>query len=168
MKRLANLYPQITSFEFLYEAYRQARKGKRERKEVLEFTYSLEENLIQIEDELLCKAYRVSPYRQFFVYEPKKRLIMALPFRDRVVQWSIYQTLNPLLDKRYISDSYACRVNYGSHKAVKRLQYWLQCLEYRHGKIYVLKMDVTKYFYRVNHDIVMEILERIIKDQELL
>ena len=168
MKRLNNLYKDICSFEGLYRAYLEARRGKRQRNEVLEFTTSLEENIIQLQNELLWKEYKVSPYRQFYVHEPKKRLIMALPFRDRVVQWSIYRILNPYFDRRFIKDSYACRVGYGSHKSIKRLQYWLRQMDRQNKRIYVLKLDIAKYFYRVDHDILMGILKRQIKDKDLL
>ena len=168
VKRYNNLFPAIYDFEGLYQSYLKARKGKRERNEVLRFTYSLEENLIQLQNELIWKCYKVSPYRQFFINEPKKRLIMALPFKDRVVQWSIYRNLNPLFDKRYITYSYACRVGYGGHKSIDKLQYWLRLLEKQHKRTYYLKLDMTKYFYRVDHNIVMSILERILKDRNLL
>jgi retron-type reverse transcriptase len=108
IKRHGNLYSQIYDFENLLAAYKEARKGKRFRREVLEFTRNLEESLISIQNELIWRTYRVGQYREFFVYEPKKRLIMALPFRDRVVQWAIYRVLNPILERRYIADSYSC------------------------------------------------------------
>ncbi len=168
MKRHKGLYPKIYDFENLFLAYLEARKCKRYRSEVLSFTANLEENLINLQNELIWRTYRVGRYREFFVYEPKKRLIMALPFRDRVVQWAIYRALNPLLDRRYIQDSYACRVGYGTHRAVDRLQYWLRGLERKHARVYVLKLDISKYFYRVDHDVLMAILRRLIDDQDLL
>lgn len=168
MKRLKNLYPKICDFNNLLAAYMEARKCKRYRNEILSFTNNLEENLICIQHDLINKTYEVGQYREFFVYEPKKRLIMALPFRDRVVQWAIYRVLNPLFDCRYIADSYACRIGHGAHMAVDRLQYWLRYLSRRHAKIYVLKLDISKYFYRVDHDVLINILHRIIADKDLL
>lgn len=168
MKRHKNLYPKIYDFENLYIAYREARKCKRYRDEVLKFSNNLETNLIQIQNELIWKKYRVGRYREFLVYDPKKRLIMALPFKDRVVQWAIYRILNPLLDRRYIYDSYACRIGYGTHRAADRLQYWLRYLDRRHDRIYVLKLDISKYFYRVDHRVLVSILKRIIGDKDLL
>ncbi len=168
MKKLKGLYEQIYDFENLHEAYREARKNKRYRDEVLKFSANLEENLIQIQNELIWKTYSVGRYREFYVYEPKQRLIMALPFRDRVVQWAIYRVLNPLIERRYIRDSYACRVGYGAHLAVDRLQYWLRKLERKHDRVYILKLDVSKYFYRVDHDVLLKILRRLIADQDLL
>lgn len=168
LKRLKNLYPAICDFDNLLAAYGEARKGKRYRNEVLAFTHNLEASLVAIQEELREKTYRVGSYREFFVYEPKKRLIMALPFKDRVVQWAIYRVLNPPLDRRYISDTYACRVGYGAHKAADRLQYWLRDLDSKQGRIYALKMDVSKYFYRVDHDVLVGILRRLIADKDLL
>lgn len=168
MKRLKNLYEQIYDYQNLHEAYRQARKCKRYRKDVLQFSYNLEENLISLQNELIWQTYEVGRYREFIVHDPKRRLIMALPFRDRVVQWAIYRQLNPLLDRRYISTSYACRVGYGSHKAVKRIQYWLRKLSRSSEPVYVLKLDVSKYFYRVDHNVLMNILIRKINDQRLI
>jgi len=167
-KRIKGLYPQIYDFENLYQAYRQARKCKRFRDEVLQFTDNLEENLIELQNHLIWRTYRVGRYREFFVYEPKKRLIMALPFRDRVVQWAIYRQLNPLLERRYIHNSYACRVGRGTHRAADRLQYWMRYLERRCERVYALKLDVARYFFRVDHDILMRILKRIIADEDLL
>lgn len=166
MKRHKDLYSQIYDFNNLYTSYLNARKGKRYRNEVLAFSSNLEENLIQIQNELIWEAYQVSPYRQFFVYEPKKRLIMALPFKDRIVQWGIYLVVNPLLDRRYIEDSYACRIGYGAHKSVAKLQKWLR--ELQRFNLYVLRLDVAKYFYRIDHDVLMNILSRIIKDSKTL
>lgn len=168
MKTLKHLYARIYSFENLHEAYLSARKCKRYRREVLDFTLNLEENLISIQNDLVWKTYSVGRYREFYVTEPKKRLVMALPFRDRVVQWAIYRVLNPELDKTYIYDSYACRNGRGAHRAMRRAQYWMRKMDRSGSPIFVLKMDVSKYFYRVDHKILMSILTRRIADPDLL
>lgn len=165
MKRIGNIYPKIYDFENLYCAYLEARKCKRYRQEVMTFTANLEENLIEIQNELIWRTYRVGRYHEFYVHDPKRRLIMALPFRDRVVQWAIYRQLNPLLDKRYLQTSYGCRVGGGVHRAVKKLKEYLRL---QTGTVYVLKMDISKYFYRIDHDVLMGILRRITKDDGLL
>ena len=104
----------------------------------------------------------------FYVYEPKKRLIMSLQFKDRVAQHAIYRQLNPLIEKQYIKDSYACRVGYGTHAAIDRLQGWMRQTERKPEKYYYLKLDVSKYFYRIDHEILKNILARQIKDKQLL
>ncbi|QIB26117.1 reverse transcriptase/maturase family protein [Caloranaerobacter azorensis] len=168
MKRIKNIYPEIYDFENLYKAYLEARKSKRFRSDVLEFTVNLEENLIEIQNELIWKTYEVGKYREFYVYEPKKRLIMALPFRDRIVQWAIYRKIFPVFDRQFINDSYACRKGKGTHKAADRLQYWLRKVSRKPEKWYYLKLDISKYFYRIDHDILMGLLKKKIADKDLL
>lgn len=168
MKRLGNLYAQIIDYENLWNAYLNARKNKRFRGDVLEFTHNVEENLIQIQNELIHKTYKVGRYREFYVYEPKKRLIMALPFRDRVVQWAIYQVIEPLFDRQFIKDSYACRKGKGVQAAADRLQYWMRKLDRSYENPYYLKLDISKYFYRIDHDVLISILRRKIKDEDLM
>lgn len=168
MKTFKNLYEQIYSFENLYQAYLSARKGKRYRDQVLQFTANLEDNLIQIQNELIYQTYKVGRYHEFFIYEPKKRLIMALPFRDRAVQWAVYRVINPILTKGYIADSFACIPGRGAQSAIKRLQYWMRREERKHGREYYLKLDVSKFFYRVNHTVILDILRRRFGNDEKL
>lgn len=167
-KYIKNIYSEICSYENLYKAYVHARKAKRYRDEVLKFSYNLEENLIDIQTELQNHIYQVGRYREFYIYEPKQRLIMALPFRDRVVQWAIYQVLFPIFTKTFISDSYACIPGRGTHSAVQKLSYWLHQVDRKPGKYYYLKLDIAKYFYRIDHQVLLDILGRKIKDKELM
>lgn len=168
MNKIKNLYPKIYDFENLFCAYKAGIRQKRDRPDVMAYTEKLEENLINLQNEFIWLTYKVGRYRMFFVYEPKKRLIMALDFKDRVAQHAIYRQLNPILDKQFIFDSYACRVGKGTHKAVARLQYWLCQTERKPEKYYYLKLDISKYFYRIDHEILMDILRKKIADQPLL
>ncbi|WP_034869277.1 reverse transcriptase domain-containing protein [Clostridium lundense] len=167
-KQIKNVYETLCTYENLYQAYLNARKNKRYRDEVLDFSFNLEEKLMEISYELKTHTYKIGGYREFFVYIPKKRLIMALPFKDRVVQWAIYQLVNPHLDNSYIDDSYGCRVGKGTHKGVQRLHYWLKQVNKKPNKYYYLKLDITKYYYRIDHEILISIFEKKIKDKELL
>ena len=168
MKRIGYIYEQIYDYENLYKAYLNARKDKRYRKEVLQFSHNLEENLIQIQNELVYETYVVGKYREFFVYSPKKRLIMALPFKDRVTQWAIYQIIESDWNSRFIYHTYACRKGKGSHKAVASVQNQLRRMERAPGKTYYLSMDVSKFFYQVDHGVMMAIFARRYKDKRLL
>ena len=166
---ILNAWAVICSFDWLLTAHRNARKGKRYRIEVMAFTADLEGNLLIIQKKLLDGGYELGPYRKVWVYVPKKRLVMALPYMDRIVQWSIYQYLNPVYDKTFIEDSYACRKGKGSHKAAKRLQYWMRQIDRKpENDWYYLKLDISKYFYRVNHEILLKILSKRIKDPDLM
>lgn len=108
------------------KAYNKARKCKRHRKDVLIFTKDKEENLDKVREDIINLAYEPSKYHYFKVYEPKERQIMALPFYDRVVQHAINNVLEPIFDKRFISQSYACRKGNGidfvgyKHRATHR------------------------------------------------
>lgn len=168
MAVLDDVYDRICQYEELYDSHLQARKGKRYRDEVLVFTDRLEENLIELQNELIWESYKVGKYRPFYVREPKLRLVMALQYRDRVVQWDIYKQLYPFYDKTFIEDSYACRRDKGSHKAADKLQYWLRQVSRKPGKWYYLKLDISKYFYRVDHLVLLDILSRRIKDPRLM
>lgn len=168
MQSIKNVYEKIYDFENLHKAWEEARKGKRYRDDVLIFNANYEEHLIDIQNQLIYGTYEVAKYHTFYVYEPKKRLIMSLPFKDRIVQWAVYRQLFPIYEKSFIYDSYACRRGKGTHKAADRLQYWLRQTERKPEPYYYLKMDISKYFYRVDHDILLQILKRRIKDERLL
>lgn len=168
MKKFNVTYEQITSYTNIYAAYLDARKGKSERNEIMRFSVELDSHLNSLYKELEERRYKVSGYRLIYIYVPKKRLIMALQFRDRVLQWAIYRVLNPLYEKTYIKDSYACIKDRGREKAAARLQYWLRQVGRKPVQYYYLKLDISKFFYRVDHEILLEILKRRIKDPKLI
>ena len=158
MEKLHNLKERICSYDNLFEAYISAAKGKGDRAEVVRFSFDLEENLSQIQKELMDGTYKVGPYREFYVRYPKPRLVMALGFRDRVVQWAIYRQIDPYVDKRFITHSYGCRKEKGTLAAAQQLMEWLRIISRKpDAKDYwIIKGDISKYFYRVDHEIVMD------------
>lgn len=97
MEQCKNMFEKIYAWENLLDAYHHAASEKWFRDDVAAFSAHLGENLTDIQNSLIWKTYTVGRYREFYVYEPKKRLVMALNFRDRVVQWAIYLQLNPQL-----------------------------------------------------------------------
>ena len=142
MKSYKHLYPQVCTWENLYAAWRKARLGKRGRAPAATFEYRLEEKLLQLQRELRDQSYRPGPYSNFYIHEPKRRLISAAPFRDRVVHHALCNVIEPLFERRFIHDSYANRVGKGSHKALDR------CQEYMRRFRYVLQCDVRQFFDR--------------------
>ena len=168
MHTLENVFERITEFDRLEEAYRNARKGKRYRDETLLFSSNLDENLLTIQRQVREGMFQFGPYRKHWVYVPKRRVIMALPFHSRVVQWAVYQELNPFYDRQMIEDSYACREGKGSLAAALRLQYWMRQADSKPGDWYVIKLDISKFFYRINHKVLLDILRRRIKDERLM
>lgn len=168
MQTIKNIFPLIYDFENLFNAYKKAISCKRYRPDVMAYTDQLEENLIELQNEFIWKTYSVGRYNIFYVYEPKKRMIMSLQFKDRVAQHAIYSILNPYFEKQFISDSYACRVGKGKHRAIRQLQRWLRKTDRSLKRFYYLKLDISKYFYRVDHEVLMGILQRKIADKDLL
>lgn len=170
MEKLQHLKERICSFENLYAAYEDAAKEKHYREDVLTFTFNLEENLFDLQKDLLDGTYTVGPYREFYVKYPKPRLIMALGFRDRVVQWAIYRQLNPYADKRFIQHSYGCRKNKGTLPAACCLLNWVQLISRKKdaGDWVLIKCDVSKYFYRVDHKIALDVYRDYTDDEWFL
>jgi RNA-directed DNA polymerase len=163
VKTYKHLYVQIHSFENLYHAYRKARRGgKRKHEPAAAFELELESNLIRLRDELREKTYHPSPYRHFYICERKRRLISAAPFRDRVVHHSLCSVIEPLFERRFIHDSYACRKGKGTHRAVDRAQ------EFARRYRYLLQCDVRQFFPSVDHAILRQLLARVIADPDVL
>jgi retron-type reverse transcriptase len=163
MKTYNDLYLQICDFKNLYNAFLKARRNKRYRPEVLRFNASLEENLISIQTELIWKTYQTGRYRSFYVYEPKQRLIMALPFRDRIVHHALCNIIEPIFDRTFIFDSYACRHGKGTHAGADRLTSFLRRAHRIWPKVYCLKADIRQYFPSVTHSILCALIERKIQ-----
>ncbi|MBD3341362.1 MAG: RNA-dependent DNA polymerase, partial [Candidatus Lokiarchaeota archaeon] len=162
MKTLKNLYPEITEYKNLYLAFKNAAKGKRWKPYVEQFKINLERELFQLQDELRSKTYQPGHYYNFYITEPKRRLVSAAPFRDRVVHHAICNIIEPVYDKIFIYDSYACRKEKGQHKAADRFT------KFCRANKYVYKCDIQKYFPSIDHEILFSILKRKIKDHELL
>ena len=169
MKRHGQLYEKVCTFENILDAYKKARRNKRYKGDVLEFTSLLEENLIDIQNQLTRRTYTPGEYKKFKVFEPKERQIMALPFPDRVVQHALNTIIEPLFDKGFIFHSYACRNGKGSHEASRRLSHWLYDLNEQHGRnVYCLKADISKYFSSIDHRVLKGIIRTRIKCPDTL
>jgi len=162
MKRYGNLYGSICSFENLWRAAREARRGKRKRPDVLHFWHELEGRLVHLRDELAEQSYTPGAYRSFYIHDPKKRLISAAPFRDRIVHHALCRVIEPLFERGFIHASYANRPGKGTHTALDHCTLALR--RYR----YVLKCDIEKYFPSIDHALLFERIARKIKCRDTL
>lgn len=156
------LFGRIAGFGHLLSAYRQARRGKRHRPDVAAFELNLEPELLRLQRELVAGHWRPGPYRNFYVEDQKRRLITAAPFRDRVVHHALHAVLEPVFEPGFIHDSYACRRGRGQHLAIARYQHWAR------GHRFVLRADVRKFYPGVDHEILIGLLERRIRDRRVL
>lgn len=166
--KIKDVFDLIFSMDNLYDAFRDASKNRRYNKDVLQFAYDAWTNLDELRERILRGEYEIERYYIFFVYEPKKRMIMSIGFEHRVVQWAIYRVINPILVKGYIKDSYGCIPGRGALGAMLRLKGWLQYVSRKDGEWFYLKLDISKYFYRISHRVLKKILRKKIKDERLL
>lgn len=158
-------YEDIFTFNNLVKAHKKVRRSKLHKKEVLEFELNKSHELHKLYEELKKKTYQVSPYRTFYIYEPKKRKVDATPYRDRVVQNCFVDNyIFPLLENRLIFDNAACRKNKGTDFARDRLKTFIKEAFNKYGlNFYVLNFDIHHYFESINHVILKDKFKRIIK-----
>ena len=156
------MYTRLYSWSNLYQAYRNAAKGKRGKPPAASFEYLLEDNLICLQKELRAKTYRPGAYYSFYIQEPKHRLISAAPFRDRVVHHALCNIIEPRFERSFIHDSYANRVGKGTHRALDC------CQQFARRHRYVLQCDVRQFFPSIDHAVLRSILARKIEDNDIL
>jgi hypothetical protein len=154
----------------MYKAYRQTQKGKSKyRPEAIEFARDETYNLKQLQSELINGDYRFSGYCEFKVYEPKERIINAPRYRDKIVQIAILNILKDVFYHCFISDSYACIDNKGTHKCAKRINQMLRKARWEYGEnAWIIKIDIKKFFYTIDRDILKSFLPKKIKSERLL
>lgn len=153
---------EIFTFENLYNAHKKCRKSKQYKGEVIRFEVNLSENIYKLMKEVVSKKYKVGTYKQFIIYEPKKRLIEALPYRDRLLLMCFCDnSLIPRIEKKLIYDNVACRKNKGTLFGMDRLEHFLkkEYFKEQNNRIYYLKCDIKKYFPSINHNILINKLK---------
>ncbi len=161
MKSVGGLFAKITDAATLELALHRAAKGKRHRPSVQRFLADGARQLDRLRAELSSETYQPLPYDQFRVRDPKPRLISRADFRDRVVHHAICAELGPVIERRLIDDTYACRCGKGSHRAVLRAQGY--CRRYA----YYLKTDIRRYYDSVHHATLEELLGRLLREAPL-
>lgn len=164
-KRHGALFERMFSLDALYQAHLKARGRKRKKASVANFERNLGANLQRLHDELHSGTYQPRPYKTFEVFEPKRRVIYAPHFRDVVVQHAMYAVLYPIMDAGFCYDSWGCRVGKGTHGAADRAQEHMRASR---PDSYILQMDIRKFFYRIDRDILAALWARKVKDQRVL
>ena len=162
MKKAKNLFEKVSSWDNLLLAAKKARKRKRFRADVMNFEFDLEEQLLKIQAQLNSNSYLPGRYYSFEIFDPKHRLISAAPYFDRVVHHAVCNVVEPIFDRTFIFDSYACRKGKGQNAALQRAQ------QFSRRFPFVLKTDIRKFFPSMDHDVVMALVDRRIGDSRLL
>ena len=162
MERVGGLWKRLISFENLYGAVYQVLRGKRGKIHAGEFFYDLEGNLLRLQRELCSREYCPGPYHTFWLKEPKRRLISAASFRDRVVHHALVNVIESIFERRFIHHNYACRRGKGTHRVLRQFVAWSR------SSRYVLKMNIRKCFPSMDHVVLKQQIWRVIKDPDVL
>ncbi len=162
MKRAGGLYTKIADPVNLRVAFWKAAKGKQDRREVIAFRKDFEGNMGRLKRQFESRKVVVGDYRFFSVRDPKKRLICAASFDERVLHHAVMNICEEALESYAIFDSYACRKGKGGCKAVRRAQ------DFSRKFPWYLKLDISKYFDSIDHRILLQMLKRRFKDRDVL
>lgn len=169
MKRFTHTYDSIITIEKLLKAWQEFVCDKKDRKDVILFQAKLMDNIFDLYNDLKNRTYKHGEYFAFNISDPKPREIHKATVRDRLIHHLIYQELCTYFDSKFIHDSYSCRLNKGTHKAVNRFRDFSRIVSKNNTKTcFVLKCDIRKFFANIDHEILKSILSRTVLDTDVL
>ncbi|MDD2753413.1 MAG: reverse transcriptase/maturase family protein [Candidatus Portnoybacteria bacterium] len=167
--QLVHKFEDIINIENLLEAWKEFLKGKKQRKDVQEFSMRLMDNIFSLHNDLINHTYKHGGYQAFKINDPKPRNIHKAGVRDRLLHHAIYRILYPFFDKTFIVDSYSCRLKKGTHKVVNRFREFVWKVSKNNTKTcWVLKCDIRKFFANIDHKILVKILKEYIPDENII
>ncbi|HOF50144.1 MAG TPA: reverse transcriptase/maturase family protein [Candidatus Colwellbacteria bacterium] len=169
MKTYRNLFDQIISLENLFAAWEKFKSDKQGKDDVQLFEWQLEQNIFQLHRDLKARRYKHGLYTSFWIQDPKQRHIHKAAVRDRVLHHAIFAIINPLFEKSFISNSFSCRINKGTHKGIITLRDLTRKVSGNVRKpCFALKCDIKKFFETIDHYILFNILAKKIKDPDTM
>jgi retron-type reverse transcriptase len=167
--QLTHNFENIINVENLLTAWQEFKKGKGKRIDVGEFEMNLMDNILELHRDLSNHTYKHGSYQAFNVCDPKPRNIHKATVRDRILHRAIYRILYPFFDRIFISDSFSCRNNKGTHKAVNRFRKFAhKTSENNMRTCWILKCDIKKFFANIDHEILLDILNVYIPDNDIV
>jgi len=168
MKIYKDLYWSIISPQTLFRAWEIFKSDKRNKPDVAEFELNLEQNIFDLYRDLKNETYKHGPYRGFWIHDPKLRRIHKATVRDRVLHHAVFYVLNRIFEPTFINDSYSCRIGKGTHKGMEKVADMIRAVSKNHTHpCFALKCDVRKFFDSVDHDTLLGILGKKIKDEKV-
>ena len=166
---LTCIFDDIASTENLLDAWSEFIKGKRGKADVQEFSMRLMDNIFLLHRELASRTYKHGPYQPFNICDPKPRNIHKALVRDRLLHHALYRKLYPFFNRTFIADSYSCRTNKGTHKALDRFSVFARKVSRNHTKTaWVLKCDIRKFFANIDHLILLDVLGYSIPNRDIM
>ena len=153
----------------MYNAYRQVSKGKKRGKRDAVIFHRYDMLLLQeLLRDLETRSYEPGKYNSFEVHEPKRRIINAPTFRDKIVQYVLHEALTEIYRDVYIKHSYACLSKRGPHRCANQIQHNMRVCQRNYAEPWIIRADITKYFYSIDRSILKVLLRKRIKDTDLL
>lgn len=162
-------FEKVIDFNNMYRAFRRAKCGKGYKKSAARFNVSALDGIHTLIQQLRDKTYRVSDYNEFKVYEPKERLIQTTSFKDKVIQHSLCDNvIMPRLQQVFIRDNCAGQKGKGTLFGLDRLSEQMEQFHSRYGHDgYILKCDITKFFYNISHAQLKDIVHYHFRDPDI-
>ncbi len=168
-RRCDHKYNEIISKGNLLVSWQEFLSDKKERKDIAEFMINFSGNISNLCNELKEKTYKHNDYIAFKINDPKPRDIHKASVRDRVVHHAIYRILYPYFDRQFIFDSYSCRIDKGTHRAIGRFENFARKVSLNSKRtVWVLKCDIRKFFANIDHLILKTILDKHILDKDIV
>ncbi|MEK9183357.1 MAG: reverse transcriptase/maturase family protein, partial [Patescibacteria group bacterium] len=168
-KQLNHKFDDIISLENLCLAWEEFVVGKKKKRDVLQFSRNLMDNIVELHENLVNHTYRHGGYESFFINDPKRRHIHKASVRDRLIHQAIYRVLYPFFERTFIGDSYSCRLDKGTHLAINRFRTLAYKVSRNHYRTcWVLKCDIKKFFSSIDHQILLNILDEYILDKDIM
>ncbi|MFA5358811.1 MAG: reverse transcriptase domain-containing protein [Patescibacteria group bacterium] len=162
-------FDELISLKNIFSCWRDFRRDKAKKPDVMEFERCLEDNIFKLHNELSSDCYRHGPYSTFHIYDPKHRVISKALVRDRLVHHVVFNELYRIFDPSFIYHSYSSRVAKGTHLAVLNLFHCLRQVSHNYTQtVYILKCDIKKFFWSVDHQKLLAIIQNKIKDEKFL
>ena len=161
-------FEDIISVENLLAAWQEFLKGKRKKSDVVEFSMHLMDNILALHYDLADRTYKHGGYKAFNISDPKPRNIHKATVRDRLLHHAIYRKLYPFFDRTFIADSFSCRKDKGTHKALNRFRAFAwKGSKNNKRSCFILKGDIRKFFANIDHEILLSILRKYIPNCDL-
>ncbi len=163
------MFEEIIKIENLLLAWKEFFPGKRDKPDIQEFSLRLIDNIFSLHRDLLNHTYRHGSYQAFNISDPKPRSIHKATVRDRLFHHAVYRVLYPYFDRKFIADSFSCRIGKGTHKALARLKSFVYKVSKNNTRTcWILKCDIRRFFASIDQDIIMDILKLHIRDGQIL
>ncbi|MSU54251.1 MAG: hypothetical protein EXS48_00215 [Candidatus Staskawiczbacteria bacterium] len=170
MKIICNhRFEDLIHIENLLLAWEEFLKGKKQKKDVQQFQFNLMDNILSLNRDLSNGTYRHGKYYEFNISDPKPRIIHKATVRDRLLHHAVYRVLYPFFDDTFIADSFSCRIDKGTHKAMARFKTFANIVSRNNTKTcWILKCDIKKFFASIDQNILLNILDERIKDKRIV